>query len=68
MKALALSLLPYLRRGLRVFIYAAIPVAAVWLSGHDDALFVAQIQMALGAALLALLDKGQIAIRAARKP
>jgi hypothetical protein len=66
-KALLLSIVPYARRALRVFAYAVIPAAAAWLTDNNWYNFEIGLRLAGSAALLALLDKGQIAFRAARK-
>lgn len=55
------SLLPYLRRGLRVLAYGAIPVIALWVTDQDTAMLIVGLRVAVSAALLACLDKKRMA-------
>lgn len=67
MKALLLSLIPYARRAFRVFAYAEIPAMALWVSDSNSHNFEIATRAALAAGLLALLDKGRMAVQSARK-
>ena len=57
MIAIIARVLPYLRRGFRVFVYGAIPVIATWVIDSDPVMLEAGIRVAISASLLAILDK-----------
>ena len=53
------TLIPYLRRLLRVFLYGAIPAVSAWILTSNNADLVASLRVAGAAASLALLDKAR---------
>lgn len=53
-------------RAVRVMIYGAIPVIALYVSDGNFDAFAIGIRIALSAAILALIDKGQREVRNAR--